>query len=364
MFKKYWVRLLAVLMIVGVFSLIIASPCFAISSTPSYITVNTVYVYENCLTTGDALITADYSLFYTVQQTTPISSAYTARFVSSTGVDYQDVLPFAYFDDGYSNPAGSTTASAGMFSFYFTAAQVTSYFTSLSTFLSNITSGTYYIILNGNPTAGWIGGNTIPSSNQKPSNSFVPVTSSSTAVTSVAMGQNLLLEGNTLSTVWDNVNFALTETSATGSGYYLTTQGQTYFSNVIYGLSTMVPQIESAPPNGNLGVLTTTPVVSPLYGQIGQDMIGSSIDITAAAAAFKIGTMWLGILLTVGFTIFMLVLACRHANSYKPFILFSVPLVYVFTRIGWFPMLLAIGMYGVVSIFLIFYTVFWEKQIT
>jgi hypothetical protein len=53
----------------------------------------------------------------------------------------------------------------------------------------------------------------------------------------------------------------------------------------------------------------------------------------------------------------------KEVNSYKPFILLTLPLIYVFTRVGWFPMPLTIGL-ALIASFSLWYIFFYEKSIS
>jgi hypothetical protein len=152
--------------------------------------------------------------------------------------------------------------------------------------------------------------------------------------------------------------------TGTGSGSLLSTAGQDYFTVVLPNLATLAPTILISPSNAPFNQITTTVPSTVFYNTIASDFAGSALDPTTAASSLHIGAMWLGIILTLAVIAVVGIASTKYSNTYKGFIITCYPMIYVFTRIGWFPMLLAIGMGGLASAFLIFYVFFLEKWIT
>ena len=361
-----YLRILAVCLFAICGALAFALPCLAIpSNPPPTVSLSTPYVYQNCLQNGDLLFWCDFNVNYgAVEPAETIDTTFILRLVdNATGADIMDSLPFAYFNNGYAE---------GLCTIYFTPAQVTTDFTSQSQAMTNIQAGDYYLQLNGNPNANWTGGippgkipPTIPpDSSNSSSSSFVNRGSATIGQTQAQISGDILIEAKQLQTAWgNNANYQLTTPAATGSGYLLTPTGQSYFTNVLPNLGVLAPNILISPSNAPIDVITSPVITTPFYSTLGTDMLGTSLDLTGAAAALKIGGMWLGILLTIGIIGFVTVQGTKKANSYKPFIILTLPLIYLFTRIGWFPMLLTVGL-GIIATFFIWYTLFYEKSIT
>jgi hypothetical protein len=342
-FKKHWLRIAAVAFMVIVFAISLVSPCAAISSSPTTLAVNYVNVFQNCLQTGDMLFIADYTVAYASTPTEPISATYILRLVnSSTSTDLGDSVPYAFFSNGYQG-----SPSSGVVSIYFTAAQVTALSLAWS-------SSGYYMVLAGNPAASWTGA--VQSSTHIISSSFV-------WNGTVSVQQYILSEAIVLQSSWNSLSYQMVTPTGTGSGYLLTATGQEYFTAVLPSLATLAPSILISPSNAPFVLVSTPVVASPYSGQISSDFNGSALDPTAAASALKIPAMWLGIILTLGIIGFVVIHGSRETNSYKPLIILSLPLIYVFTRIGWFPMIITIGL-GLVAALAIWWTFFGEKQIT
>jgi hypothetical protein len=340
MFRKLLAVLAVAILVIGM-----ALPVFAISTSPTVITLNSVNVYENCLELGDMLFWADWTVTYAVTPTEPITNTYILRLVNTGGADIRDALPYSYFQRGYSE---------GLTSIYFTAAEVTSFGLTWS-------SSTYYMRVDGNPSANWTGGGSIPVSNQIGSGAFTWKSSTTVGQNQAIIASDILSEAQMLQDTWNNANYILI-TAAASTGLRLYTQGEAYFTNVLPNMSALAPSVLIAP-NVPLQFVTKPVVASPATGTIASDMQGSTLDLTGAANALHIGGMWLGIILTLGITLFVAVHGTKEVNSYKPLILLTLPMLYVFTRIGWFPMPLTIGL-GLFAAFTIWYVLFFEKTVS
>jgi hypothetical protein len=349
---KKLIKLAIVFGILFTLVLSIAIPVSAIS-TSTVVNINTVYAYENCLEQGDLLLTVDYTATMSPVPTEPISSTFILRFLDSAGADIRDSLPYSYFNNGYAE---------GYVSIYFSAADVVSYFSSLTTIWTNLFSGTnYYMRLDGNPSATWTGGGSIPQAGQVASNNFFPKVSSTVGATQGLITQDILAEANVLDTNW-NTTFKLVSNSQVGTTYgsVLTSYGTTYFGKVLPNLTLLAPNVLSTKQEPLVLITSTTPATQ-YANQIGNDYVGSSLDLTPSANALHIGGMWLGIILSLTIDAFVSIQASREVNSYKPFIMLNIPLLYVFTRIHWFPMLLTVGL-GLICAIATWYVIFYEKS--
>jgi hypothetical protein len=85
------------------------------------------------------------------------------------------------------------------------------------------------------------------------------------------------------------------------------------------------------------------------------------LSLFPAADALHMPVMVVGIIICAGIILFVMAHGCGAANSYRPAILIVLPLLYMFTRLGFFPMGLTIGL-GLFGAFAIWYTFFYEKS--
>jgi hypothetical protein len=349
MFTKFWRLVIALILVVSL-AVGITLPAYAISPSPTTLQVNQVDVYENCLETGDMLFWIDYTVQYSSVPTELISTTYIVRLInSSTGLDIRDDVPYPFFNSGYSE---------GLAAIYFSKADVTSLGITFQP-----STNLYYIVISGNPTANWVGGTTIPSSQHYESVNFLWKSSTTIGQNQSIITPDLLAFGNKLDSYWNNLATYQLVIPTVNGGYLITSQGQQYFSAMLPNLSLLVPNGLLTPANSALILVTTHPVSTPFAKSIGSDYAGSTLDLTNAANALHIGGMWLGIILTLGICLFVIMHGTKEVNSYKPFIILTLPLLYVFTRIGWFPMPLTVGL-ALFSAFSLWYSFFYEKSIS
>ena len=348
---KYIWRIAAVLLAIASYTIWLAAPVLAISSTPDTLQINSVNVYQNCLQNGDMLFWVDYTIKYNSGiPTEPASTTYIVRMIdSTTGTDIRDDLPYPYFDNGYTD---------GLAAVYFTQSDVATFG------LTWGKSSPYYFVISGNPTASWAGGGTIPQSTAFQSQNFNWALNDTTiGINQTIITSDLLAEAVSIQNRWNDLALYQLAIPTVSGGYVLSTQGQQYFTAILPNLSMLVPNGLLTPANSALLLVTSTPVATPYSKTIGNDFMGSSLDLTNSASALHIGGMWLGILLTLGITFFVVVHGTKEVNSYKPFIILTLPLIYIFTRIGWFPMALTIGL-TLFAGFTIWYCIFYEKSIS
>lgn len=338
--KNCFYRCLILLLILCCQLVFITTPVAAISTSPTTVTINWVYVYENCLEENDMLFWADYTVAYAATPTEPISSTYVLRLTTSAGVDIRDSLPYAYFQNGYAK---------GLCAIYFNAADVTSLGLTWG-------SANYVMRLDGNPAASWTGGGAIPIALTKSSSAFWWKTTTTIGQNQTIITSDILAEALSLEYAWNSTSYDMI-TSTTTSGSRLTTTGETYFMNVLPNLALLAPNALLT--TQETLQLITTPVAAAY--DIASDFTGSALDLTDSAAALHVGGMWLGVILTLGCIIFVVIHGSKEVNSYKPVILLTLPLIYIFTRIGWFPILLTIGI-GLIAAFSLWYVFFYEKQ--
>ena len=75
----------------------------------------------------------------------------------------------------------------------------------------------------------------------------------------------------------------------------------------------------------------------------------------------KIPVTVIGVIISVGIILLVMIHGCGAANSYRPAILIVLPLLYVFTYFGFFPLALTIGI-GLFAAFGLWYTFFYQPS--
>lgn len=344
-------KIIGVILLTFILALM-ALPVFAIS-TATTVVINSVTAYENCIEAGDLMITVDYTITMSPAPSELTSATFILRFTDSTGVSIKDNVPYAYYNRGYAEGFGVI---------YFTADEVGSDLTDLATVWAAMAAGAnYYIRLDGNPSATWTGGGSIPQAGQVASNSFVFKTSASTAITVIMINQDVLSKATILQTDWNDTDYILIGTQiGSAYGYVLTTQGSNYFGAILPDVTSLITNILPS----RLEPITPidpTGTSAAAASSIADDFTGTPLDLSDSASALHVGAMWLGIIITLSIDGFVIVQSAQHIGSYKFVILVSIPLLYLFTRIGWFPMLLTIGL-GLLSALVTWYVFFYEKQ--
>ena len=96
--KMLRVMYLSIIIVAYIFG---AMPVDAISTSPTQLTINWVYVYKNCLELNDMGFWVDYTATYASTPTETIDTTYVVRLVNSSGADIRAVKPYTYFTKGY-----------------------------------------------------------------------------------------------------------------------------------------------------------------------------------------------------------------------------------------------------------------------
>jgi hypothetical protein len=216
--NRYLRVLLMALVVATVAFAAVPANVHAIADPDTAPSVNAVYVYEDCLETGDTGVLIDYYLDYAVLPTETAYESYMAVFVDTDGVtQLKSVAPYVYTTSGYRR---------SLMCIYFTAAETTAYS------LDAVDVALYRIWLCGNPTvpSGWPG---VP-----PKTVATIDTWQTTGVTSTVLALKVLEYADILELAW-----ALNLISETAIGYRLTTLGEAYFANVIPNLRDIAPSV-------------------------------------------------------------------------------------------------------------------------
>lgn len=191
-------------------------------SDPDSMLLLSARVYPNVLESGDLLVVVAYNLEYTSAPDESISRTYLVRFLTQAGLELQTVTPFSYYNRGY---------APGVVSFYFTGLQAST--------LGISSENVYIVKMQGNP-----GVFPSPPSVQTSDLFWVSALLSKGALKSDVVGLATLLED-----VWVDVSLIVN----TPEGPAFTAEGDTYFSNTIPSLRSMVPSLFTGG--------TTTPVI-------------------------------------------------------------------------------------------------------
>ena len=211
--KAYLLSLLAVLLALA--SILVPVPVLAIAD-PDDIQIFSVYVYEDCLETGDVGVMVHYLIDYAALPTETATEAYMAIFLDTDGATHlAAVAPYTYVDSGYGQ---------GVIWIYFSASDVVTHG------LDRTNLSLYRVRLSGNPTvpSGWAG--------DPPAISTVIDYWQETGDTAVLVALRVLAMADHLELIW-----LLDLVESTPLGNKLTTLGEEYFTNVITDLRTIAP---------------------------------------------------------------------------------------------------------------------------
>ena len=321
------IRRLVIASVLAVSSIVaFASPALAID-TPDSLVLDSIYAYRNVLETSDQLYIIHYHINYTVKPSESANTAFFIRFLDGT-TELANTTPYPYFEDGYYGGAASI---------YFDASDP-----NIPTW-----SDPYTIQLTCNPFMVW-----------NPSFLYTdsPITAWSTATTTAAtrleIASRIIAISSALGIEWNYDLIVLLEGS-----YYLTTDiGQPYFTAIIDNLALAAPSIiqsESQAP-----IYKTTPP-SITYAP---DLLLDKLDVTNAAAKFGMSkSLFSTFLMLGGLVVFIVGMIARNNKSGKFAFIIAMPIILFGARIGGISMTI-ISIIGIASLFLVFYTLFYEKS--
>ncbi len=205
---------LLILMVMGLLGF--PSTVFAAIAAPDSLSIDNYYVYRNLIESGDSLFIFQYNFVYSSYPTTSIDQTFVFRLLSSDGTtEIGAAIPYAYANYGYGK---------GIVALYFDSSD-------------GVVWGTAYKVrVSGNPAQ----------FEAPPTYNFTLPTTAYTSDTSQEdnrddLGDTILYTiGRSLEQAWGT---GYTLISQQDAGPCLSTQGETYFRNSIYGLQYMAPQI-------------------------------------------------------------------------------------------------------------------------
>lgn len=322
---KHFITSLVILLVALLVILSFAVPVFAIDD-PNSIYINGVWVYRNCLEDDDQLYIVDYSINYTVNPDESVTEAFLLRLMNGS-TELASVAPYTFYDDGYGR---------GTVAIYFAAVDAPTW------------EGAYTMILVGNPTLSWAGDP--PSASVSTFNLWQDY---DIQVTRQIVSSRVLWLADQLELAWD---VDMIET--TGSGSVLTTYGEAYFPNVIPNLKTIAPYAFSGK------------IVSPetdrreftqdYADELETNIAGTPLDLTDSADAIGVSRGAWTAILYYGVVIIFAIMAVRKIGSYKPLMLFMLPLVILGAFIG-VPLVITV-LFGFLSLVMIGFSLFYRPS--
>lgn len=188
-----------------------AMPAYAIDDPDSPSQVSAVYVYE--FDSGAVGVLIDYYLEYAALPTETVTEAYLAVFVDTDGAtQLKAVAPYTFVDSGYGR---------GLAWISFTDAEATAYG------LDSASIADYRIWLTGNPGLTWA---------DDPPKTTTTIDQWVATDVSATLASRVLYYADVLELAW-----TLDMVEVTADGNKLTSTGESYFDNVIYGCRTVAP---------------------------------------------------------------------------------------------------------------------------
>lgn len=264
-------KIIGATLVAAIATLLIVLPVLAIATPDTTATIDAVSVYRSCLETNDQLYIIEYNIPYATPPSELVSEAYFFRLMNGT-TELKSNTAYAYNDSGYNE---------GIAAIYFTATEVSD---------NGMTwQGSYTVVIAGNPTLTWTGGNT-------------PYEISTPTVWNDPMGDTLADDIRTLaqslSSDWGLA--AATDLFTTDAGtVFLSSQGADYFGTSIPNLMNMQPDIFSASAVGVDFYERDNPLTyatSINYTYWAGTWVGNALDPTATAlgisGAFVYALFW------------------------------------------------------------------------
>jgi len=343
----------SILLVAVIMLLLLAVPALAIATTdtvqvrvtsvspsissPDTIVINNVWVYKNCLETGDQLYIIYYQIDYTVNPTEDIADLFIIRLMNGA-TEVGATVPYAYYDDGY---------DYGVASIYLDSSEALTW------------EGSYTMYIVGNPTADWSG--SAPSEDET---AFDWQGYSDIDTTQLAISGRVLSLAAALDSKWTEAEFDLVDVDSAAAGY-LTENGVAYFKNVIYSLQTIAPYALAY----RIVDIDYDRTDTTLYDydqdyadSLQDDLAGTIFDVSDVNSMFHVSTGALIAFLYYGCILIMYVKTYPKLNSTKPF----VAILPVFVLAGAFigvPLLVTIIM-AFVCFLMLGYAIFYRNAAT
>ncbi len=208
--------LLAVIILVA-----IVTPVFwtqraeAVTAQPSSVSIGDTAVYNSLISDNDTLIVGTYNVVYGTTPSDTIDKTFIFKLLDGSAL-IGSVTAYPYYNYGY---------GLGVFSFYFPAD-------------NGVTWGQPYTIAVSENPAAFV--SPISYSFNLETSDYSPYTSNQTANRQL-LQTKITIIAQQLTIAWGMVSTPLTEQS--GSGIILSSYGESYFRNAIYGIQMMCPSL-------------------------------------------------------------------------------------------------------------------------
>ena len=306
--KRKVTRWLLPLLVAVFATFALVTPVLAIAD-PESISIDAVYVYRNCREEGDQLYLVSYTIAYNVTPPETAYEAYMCRFMSG-GDAIKASSIYAYYNKGYGE---------GVVAFYFAAGDAPEW------------AGDYEIVLMGNPFLEW---DADAPQDSMESADFAIWQDNPMATTKHVVSSRIFSMAEDLETAW-GLDMVLEVTDE--GKFVLTTYGIAYFSGVVPYLSEIAPYLYAS---GQMPSEIIAPDIPGITDNTGyadylESIIGGTIfDLTPVADIFGVSRGALSAVLYYGMLVIFVVLAGRRIGSYKPIMLFSLPLVILGAFVG------------------------------
>jgi len=299
-------KLLLAIPIAFLLTLLFTVPVFASIAAPDTIAIYNVWVYRNCIETGDQLYLIDFIIDYTSNPTTDAGSAFIIRLMNGA-TELGSTSPYAYYDEGYDR---------GVASIYLDASEAPTW------------EGSYEVEIIGNPTLDWT-----PSQPSTDESSFNWMGYSSVNETQDYIAGRILSLAQTLDNTWD-ASYTLLE--STTEGQYLSENGVEYFAAVVDNLQVIAPKSLSYR-NVDLDYDRTDPMYdydNDYSDSLEDNIEGTPLDVTDGATLLGVSRGALTAFLYYGVIFLGLLKFYPRLQSTKSLVAVMIPLVIAGAFIG------------------------------
>jgi len=318
-------------------TLLFISPVLAAIAQPDNLSIEGIWVYENCRVNGDQLylILEDIDYSVTGEPSDGADETYMVRLMDG-GDTLQYTYPVAYHNDGY---------DMGVVALYFSPGDAPTW------------EGLYTLELLGNPFQDWEGG--VPSESVTSPDFDLWQTADITTIKTLVASRIIWL-ANELEDDWGD---DMVTTSDTGEDV-LTAYAAGYFTNVIPYLSDIAQDI--FPVGGYQPTEIVEPEIPPdtagsdYSDELETNILGTPFDLTSLASNFGVSRGPLTAFLYYGCVAFALIMIARKMGSYKPVMMIGGFLMIIGSFVG-VPLVVAI-LGGLAGLFMIGFAIFYKPS--
>jgi len=416
-------RIVSVVLILGLLIFAsIPIPSYAISSTTILLQINSVSAFKNNLELADMAFAVDYTVTYAATPTEIITDTYNVRLMNGA-TELRSVAPYSFFNNGYNkglvwiyftaaevvskgltwsgsytvrldgNPTATWTGAIQSASPYGSISWTNTSTTvaANSILLTNYVLAEAQAIENAWNTTGYdlyistaLSGAKLTSTGESYFSNVIPSLDilCPNALQTTSLEMDLFSPSPTPNKYADSI-----ASDSQGTEYTTGTATFTQGSNQVTGTTTswtsamvggMIKDNDEYAYYGiqsiDVGTQTITlnanyvPATSANSGYLilynaSQAPTSNAIlpfNLTMPASALHVSKTVLGTVLALSIIVWVAMHGAGAANSYRPLILISLPLLYVFTRIGWLPLGFTIGL-GILASLCTYYVFFYEK---